>query len=714
MPHKYLISLLLCLTPQVHSAFAANLIKETEVPDTVISTNLPEVTVKAELIVRQAMEDVITITPQMRKEAHNVAELLGKLPGLHHNPLSGDISFLGGKNIILLVDSIEKDQSYIKRMGPDRFNRVNIITSPHGKYEGYDAIISLHTIPVYSGYEGLLIGEIKSATSGRNGKNNNLRDSRAVGLFSYIHKNINVDFIASWDWNRVGLSDYFSTERPLNEFKEGTIETSLRSPNKKKRNSHTYADFSLDYDFNSNHSISVKIKAAPSWSHDEYNYMVVRDFYKYDLTDTVVQKIRISDDQRWDILTGLWYRGKFRNWDLRADATYNITNYQHLYNIHRNSGLNIQDNREIKTYYVTGSAEASTITKNRKWAFSIYDNFVYANYKAFRLHTSLTISESEDYRNTIYASTRYYPNKLFSLGINAGFSIMNSKNSGDKATHMTPKLGIQAAWHPSKAFAMRFLYKVSSRYPALSRMQNYGLFTDSLEWQEGNPHLKPMLRHELSLNLTLLDFLTISGKYNYNYNATLDYMTAKFGEISSGEETYYNCLSQVNGISELWTANATFAKSLGKHWQVSATATIKGYRAKYKDDSSHKILPEYDWYMMYQFHQGTTQIYLSGNMENNVVISPQTCLYNHEDHMALAIIKTFNNNQFQLIGMWMLPIHFVDGHWHGHTQSESKITRYWASNQSRSDNLISLSVVYRFGKGKNVKKYNKTSQSVEL
>ena len=79
-----------------------------EPADTLKSKQLDEVVVSAKLLERKGNEDIITVTKSMREGTKNVGELLGRVTGVFYNPLTTDLQYLGSKNILILVDGVEK------------------------------------------------------------------------------------------------------------------------------------------------------------------------------------------------------------------------------------------------------------------------------------------------------------------------------------------------------------------------------------------------------------------------------------------------------------------------------------------------------------------------------------------------------------------------------------------------------------------------------
>ncbi len=70
---------------------------------------LGEVVVKASTVKHSGMKDSYLITKSMREGLHTAGELLSRLNGMFYDHASKEVRFLGSKNIVILVDSVEKD-----------------------------------------------------------------------------------------------------------------------------------------------------------------------------------------------------------------------------------------------------------------------------------------------------------------------------------------------------------------------------------------------------------------------------------------------------------------------------------------------------------------------------------------------------------------------------------------------------------------------------
>lgn len=304
--------------------------------DTIGTQVLDEVVVSAELQKRVGNEDIITFTKKMRDGTKNTGELLGRIPGMFFNPLSSELLYRGTKNVIILVDGVEKNADYVKRLQPGRFEKVVITNMPTGIYSGYDAAINLFTKPTYTGYEGLAMGEGVFATDGRNGEDKAAKRARAAGQFTYTREKFNFDFSGGYTFEQTGVADYVSKLYPLNELKETTIEQPFRHPNKNNRSNKYFAEFAFDYDINQRHSLSAKVSLMPSSAHESTYYEMQRIFSSSNICDTIKEWHNYNISGRLDYRIGVWYRYNYGDWKVNANLTYNRIAYRSYNDLKKN------------------------------------------------------------------------------------------------------------------------------------------------------------------------------------------------------------------------------------------------------------------------------------------------------------------------------------------------------------------------------------------
>ena len=160
---------------------------------------LPELTVRSRTVTHMGNTDMYLVTKEMRDGAHVAGDLLGKIPGIFYNPLDQSMSYLGSPNIKVLVDSLERDEQYIKRLNPDRFVRISVTNYPAGKYAGYDAVVNLTTKKAYVGYDGTVLAEMNLSPGNNNGRGNHLSIMRDILEVTYTRDKWNFAFSGTFN-----------------------------------------------------------------------------------------------------------------------------------------------------------------------------------------------------------------------------------------------------------------------------------------------------------------------------------------------------------------------------------------------------------------------------------------------------------------------------------------------------------------------------------
>ena len=115
--------------------------------------DLQDVVIIGDNVVHYPDKDVIVITDSLRKGTYSVKEMMNSLPGFLYNPISRSLSFHGSSSILFLIDGKEKRSGYAGELSHQRFDKIEILKDPVGKYEGYDMVINLITKDNWRGYD---------------------------------------------------------------------------------------------------------------------------------------------------------------------------------------------------------------------------------------------------------------------------------------------------------------------------------------------------------------------------------------------------------------------------------------------------------------------------------------------------------------------------------------------------------------------------------
>ena len=91
---------------------------------------------------------VYGIPEGIQKTSSDGVDVLRKIPSVQVDYLNEDITVNGKSNIVIEVDGITRDKGYLKRLHPTQISKMEVITSPSGKYDSeVDAVINVVTNP---------------------------------------------------------------------------------------------------------------------------------------------------------------------------------------------------------------------------------------------------------------------------------------------------------------------------------------------------------------------------------------------------------------------------------------------------------------------------------------------------------------------------------------------------------------------------------------
>ena len=112
--------------------------------------NMKEIVVKGVKVSVTELGDrtVYGVPEGIQKTSTDGVDVLRKIPSVQVDYLNEDITVNGKSNIKIEVDGISRDKSYLKRLHPSQISKMEIITSPSGKYDAdVDAVINVVTNP---------------------------------------------------------------------------------------------------------------------------------------------------------------------------------------------------------------------------------------------------------------------------------------------------------------------------------------------------------------------------------------------------------------------------------------------------------------------------------------------------------------------------------------------------------------------------------------
>lgn len=664
-----------------------------------------EVTARTET--HSGLTDSYMVTKQMREGIRTAGELLSRVNGVFYNPMTREVKYLGSSNVVILVDSIQKSESYIKRLSPDRFDRIDIVNNPTGKYLGYDAIINFHTKPNYIGTEVNLLSQSFVAPDGRNGEGQDFQSERATFDLTHTRNRWNLSADGEYNWYQGGTSSYFTAIYPYNDLRLTKLERSRKSTTDNSRSNKYDFGAALDFQPNDNHSFSIQWRIEPKDIKSFSDYDLLMENTRTGETKTVNYSSRNHVHDRLDNTIGLYYRGRFNGWALNSSATYNFGNWDKNYDIRRSDGYSLTNDYHNSQRYFWGGADMSRQIAGGKVAIGFSDYVTIANYKNRNRLSGQLLTDNSLLQNNLMAVAQFLIGRTMAMTATAGLYTYRNSEGTDHITRFAPRVAVNWFWQPGQKFIARLNYSLTSAMPGLSLVSDFGQYTDSLIYQMGNPLLKPMTDHEIKLTLTFWRSLNITVNYIHGTNSYYN-----IAEVGQGETPYVLNKYQ-NGTANELRLVVNYKKSFARHFEFSGEASMRWKEASYLTYRKHRMSAGTNWYVAYRNNKHSLNAFLGYRLDDNMGLTPQLMGWGSTDNLSLSFTKYLCKNRLSLMAMYVLPVHLAKGVIHNDFISPG-LQRYGRSNnQFRTDNLISIAVTYRFNNGKSVRKYTRRTIGLE-
>lgn len=175
---------------------------------------------------------VYGIPDGIKKTSTDGLDVLRKVPSVQVDYLNEDITVNGKSNIKIEVDGITRDKEYLKRLHPSQVDKMEVITSPSGKYDAdVDAVINIVTNPAMRfGLKGMAsVMALPVARDAYMGRLNGSLDYGLEKISYYIAANgMLQNFDINSDMNRIaGVSDLQRNSNQVIKGNNGNINVGL-------------------------------------------------------------------------------------------------------------------------------------------------------------------------------------------------------------------------------------------------------------------------------------------------------------------------------------------------------------------------------------------------------------------------------------------------------------------------------------------------------
>ena len=678
---------------------AAQNAAETQPTDTIEGKTLGEVELVMQTVRHEADRDIFTVTKAMREGVTNAGQLLGRVQGVIYNRATGEISYMGSQNIKILVDSVAKDENYIKRLNPNRFSRIDIIHNPAGEYQSYNVLINLVTKKNFIGYD-LSIGElVKILPSDYNGKGQQLRSWGNNAQFTYTFNRWSFYVDATFDRNRGGGSYYNSTTYPLNGISEASFENPRNRPQTFSKSENMNFNGGVEFRINSTHVIGANFRIDPSRFRTTAETRI--SFINENNPDPrpmIIDHLSITRQKPiHQYQATLFFQGKTGRWRYNANALYYGSRQKWFNTTRRSSGFDNTDNKTANNYFVFGSASAGYTTADSKFDFSLFTSDIWQSYEDTRMETGARLAKSTMNTNLTEAWAKWYISPSWTISGNIGLNTLSLNTAVQNSTTFQPRFCLFGFHSFSPQTWVRASYMLQASSPQSNYTLDYGQFTDSLIWSGGNPALKTNTSHTFNLSAGFFNKLTLEASYIINPDNITKYYSAANGLRPDGLVGPYAIETYRNTYLSNWDVRLTYLQPV-KDFLIYAFANVNGAAAGINGPDCSAVGFGADLGAQYTLRSNNIfVVQYSGN--RTVTMTPQSRQRSDTDILYIGYVRMFWNNRITATLCYYTPLHILSGKETTHLTSPALERTAWSNNQFRIDNTIMLNVTLNLSNG---------------
>lgn len=666
---------------------------------------LKEIIVSGSATIHKGDKDVVWITRDMRRGSHNTGEMLGRVPGIIYSRMSKSLSYYGEENIMLLVDSVEKSPEYIKRLHHARFDCIDIIPFPKGKYEGYAAVINLHTKPNYEGYEGAVGGEAEFFPTNRDIDDDMFGNGKWNESFTYTRNKWN--FMLNYDgsFEQQARENYSTIDYPMNDYAETVIANADTRKNHKDYDRKHVVTGGVDYQIDQRNSLSVAYRLGLEAA-DRYDYKTIQQTHHANTTDTI-RSNQHGDDNGYAHTIAAYYRGGTGQWNYTADLNVVLNGWDARNLLQKTSGYQNEDNRHNSMRHTLARAEVNRrFLQNKLYAAVGYNNF-WKSYKQTRLETQATLTDYTLRQNKLWLYSSYSISPATSINGSAALILNNTRSMGQRDNYLSYDASLGLYQKAGKEGWLRANYKCGVSNPNINQVTAYGQFTDSLLWVGGNPMLRSSITHDFDLRYHFCKWLTVQAKYRLQPCTFASITELREGPLENGTTGHYAATTTQNvHYQNLWLG-LYYEQHMGS-LTLSADIDYRYAQGRY---SEYRNAVGY-WFgnCMAEYYWEKPDLYVSCayNLSIDYDAWAQGKQKNQADMFWFYVEKSFFKERLSLTFSYVLPLHLTSGDNYRSVTTPATVAYYKDYSLNRlSNHNFEIGLTYRFSGGKSVRKYQR-------
>ncbi len=658
-------------------------------------------------------KDIKVVTAEMRKGSIDTKEILEKINGVSYDRYANTIKVDNNKNVVILVDGVEKNQEYIKNLDPKRLNRVEIVRDPGGRYglEGYAAVINVILNKNYRGTEAFFYDQ---AIVDRNPNKPDLLvpiNNLYVSL-NHTVNNVNIYGTISHNYMHFGIPN-----TKITKFDNGrTISQTPPDGGDNAYETNKNMNYTLGADFyiNPKHSISFEtsIKNFPKAQNSgDVSFQTLETLGSDTLNFYSLNSS--SNSSTINTFSTLFYRGKLTNKSsLKADFSYSNSDHDYENEIEQIGMYSQNDIGNSNSDYTKLNVELHH-DLNKKMSLQLgYTNVWRQSAKDYSitqkalqtgsLNENNYTYNSNEKRNMIYGYYSYKMNKKLSmqLGVAAEHSVLNVQGNKNNYMIYQPFFTMMYKAHPMLNFKLK--YRSNSDYPTSSQTDSSLVRIDPYNISRGNPELAPTVIHRISLRIQALQGL-ISLEPYYHFSNNYIGQIGKVINDSTFGFTYMNV-----GFYQKTGMNVNITIPIGKRFVIQNGFDF--YSSKI-DLGENGVVNVNDWeadIKAIMLEKGKMpMVILMYQRANTKQINSMGYERGENDYWMVYIQKELMKKKLSLAFGFMIPVDFGTNYIQDTYASVNGYEVTTTNDINVLKKLLILKATYRFNKGKIVRKTEK-------
>ncbi|MBI9064907.1 MAG: TonB-dependent receptor [Marinilabiliaceae bacterium] len=667
----------------------------------VASNALDEVSIVASSYREQYDRSIQNVTRQFKEGTNNVTDLLTKIRGVDVDPLDNSIKVDNGDNVLLLVNGMKKEQTYIKNLSPDRISRIEISRNPTGRYicEGYTSVINIILKKNYTGYEMYLEEKGLYSLNKSNGDDVLFNNLASFDL-TYTCKKVNL-------YGK--YSNIKSNTNLLVENNKYLEESSLikeaitNNPNSERDGfSHTYL-LGADVIISPKQTLSLESNIIHSPFENNNTVRTYNNRLNTVEGNEIFTSILTANQSDKKIYSQLSYRNSFSEKNkMEVDYAYNFSeselsnNYREDTGMKSKQALNSKRNTSIfdlnfkHLFNDTYSLEAGY-----KNTFRTYD------YEYSSLIQEDNTETNKDIRNLFYTYFSFTPkSKIKSkIGIAIEQNILTTNNQSNYNHSLQPFLSVYYKFNKKLNVTLKF--NSDSDYPYADQVSPFTVTIDRLSSEVGNPNLNYSTKYVSSLDFKLFNNkLSIEPFYSYTNN-----FISKTGNIMGDHFEYsYSNLDKYESYGMKMSARLTL---IPRKMFVKLTGTF--YNDKTNTDGYTNKLNDFtiNSNVMYLSSKHKTLYALTLKRMNSKKIAAYGYYNNDNDYLGCIIKQPFFKRKMAVTVLYLLPVSSGLDYSMQEYFEYNAFNEQTATNVEMLKNLFMLKISFNLNKGNEIKSVEK-------